>query len=59
MTNNGEWRRPLGLVCLLASLGVLFFQQAIGQYIGTGVLPLWLGLGGVGVWLLGPIPEDA
>ncbi len=59
MTNNGEWRRPLGLVCLIASLGVLFFQQAIGQHIGTGVLPLWLVLGGLGVWLLGPGPGDA
>lgn len=58
MKSNVGWRRPVGLACLIASLGVLFFQQTLGQYLGVGVMALWLGLGGLGVWLVGPGPQD-
>ena len=53
---DGDWRRRLGFACLLASVAVLFFQQPIGEVIGVGVMALWMGLGVLGVWLLGPGP---
>ncbi len=59
MKMEGDWRRPLGFLCLLASIAVLFFQQTIGEFIGVGVMALWIGLGVVGVWLLGPGPGES
>jgi len=59
MKLNAESRRKVGFACLAASVVVLLMQQTIGQFIGVGVMALWLGLGIVGVWLLGPGPEDS
>lgn len=53
MNGSGGWQRPVGFVCLVASVGVLVFQQQIGQILGVGVMALWLVLGGLGIWLLG------
>jgi len=59
MKMDSDWRRPLGFVCLLTSIAVLFFQQPIGEFIGIGVMALWMGLGITGVWLLGPGPDES
>ena len=59
MSMNSESRRMVGFACLAASIGVLVFQQTIGQYIGIGVMALWLVLGAVGIWLLGPGSDES
>ncbi len=43
----------LGLLSLAASLAVLVFQQTLGEMLGIGVMLLWLGLGGLGIYLMG------
>ena len=53
MNANDGWQRPLGFLSLAASIGVLVFQQKIGEYIGVGVMALWFLLGVLGIWLLG------
>jgi hypothetical protein len=58
MQIDSDAKRKLGFLSLAASIAVLFFQQEIGEVIGVGVMALWVGLGVVGVWLLGPGPEE-
>lgn len=60
MENNKQ--KPIsfwiGMVCLVASVATLFFQRQLGELFGSGIILLWMVLGGVGIYLITKDSDD-
>ncbi len=60
MNNNKQ--KPVsfwvGICCLVASLASLIFQRQLGEQFGSGIIMIWLVLGGLGIYLITKDTDD-